>query len=116
MGPGFETKMRPLGVTLGLEVLVTQQQRYAADTDRHCWFAGTPSRCLSSSRPETKSGTSSNGCKAGERGRQMVERTFTWEVATEQMIRLYEGKLKEQRVTPADDHASQSERGSVGVK
>jgi glycosyltransferase involved in cell wall biosynthesis len=55
-------------------------------------------------------------CAMGERGREMVERTFTWEVATGQMISLYEGILKEQSVTPADDRASQPERGSVGVK
>ena len=35
----------------------------------------------------------------GKRARQMVERTFTWEVATGQMVNLYERIFKERRIT-----------------
>jgi len=49
----------------------------------------------------------------GERGNHMVRRTFTWEVATEQMISLYEGILRQPRLALDNDHSSQPERGPV---
>ena len=55
----------------------------------------------------------------GERGRQMVDRTFTWEVAAGQMVNLYERILKERGGTRRTvDRTSQMPggRGSVEVK
>ena len=35
----------------------------------------------------------------GKRGRRLVERSFTWQIATGQMINLYERIFKERRIT-----------------